>query len=260
MAFFWQTLRTSKRVHLVLAVVALTAWSQLVQVPVVVLSYGQTPESPGKPNDGKQLPDSEQKLNPGEKQTFPLTLKVGDYLRVRVEQKGIDVVVRLLEPTGKIKNEVDSPNGTVGPESLILLCEHEGRYTLEIESLDKQAPPGMYLIKLESLRPATAQDRTEIEVEKLRSQKSNLAQAGKYDEALTPIQHALTLAEQTFPPDHALIAYCLEELGDIYRIKGDFEKAEPLLLRAQAIFEKTLGPDHEDTATCLSILAALYDT
>ncbi|HMZ78508.1 MAG TPA: CHAT domain-containing protein [Acidobacteriota bacterium] len=260
MAFFWQTLRTSKRVHLVLAVVALTAWSQLVQVPVVVLSYGQTPESPGKPNDGKQLPDSEQKLNPGEKQTFPLTLKVGDYLRVRVEQKGIDVVVRLLEPTGKIKNEVDSPNGTVGPESLILLCEHEGRYTLEIESLDKQAPPGMYLIKLESLRPATAQDRTEIEVEKLRSQKANLAQAGKYDEALTPIQHALTLAEQTFPPDHALIAYCLEELGDIYRIKGDFEKAEPLLLRAQAIFEKTLGPDHEDTATCLSILAALYDT
>ena len=260
MAFFWQTLRTSQRVHLVLAAVALTVWSQMVQVPVVVLSYGQTPESPGKPNDGKQLPDNEQKLNPGEKQTFPLNLKVGDYLRVRVEQKGIDVVVRLIQPDGKIHNEVDSPNGTIGPETLILLCEHEGRYTLEIESLDKQAPPGMYLIKLEGLRPATAQDRTEIEIENLRTQKANLVQAGKYDEALTPIQQAVTLAEQTPGLDHSHLAFCLEELGDIYRIKGDFEKAEPLLLRAQTIFEKTLGPDHEETATCLTFLALLYDS
>ncbi|HNH85452.1 MAG TPA: hypothetical protein PL157_24000, partial [Acidobacteriota bacterium] len=73
-----------------------------------------------------------QTLNPGEKHTYPLKLKTNDFLKLVVEQKGIDVVVRLLGPDGTKLAEVDSPNGTQGPEPLSSIVEQSGSYTLEV--------------------------------------------------------------------------------------------------------------------------------
>ncbi|HNC47184.1 MAG TPA: hypothetical protein PLU80_23630, partial [Acidobacteriota bacterium] len=108
-----------------------------------------------------------QTLNPGEKHTYPLKLKTNDFLKLVVEQKGIDVVVRLLGPDGTKLAEVDSPNGTQGPEPLSSIVEQSGSYTLEVESLDKTVQAGKYELKLEAVKPATEQDRARIEIEKL---------------------------------------------------------------------------------------------
>ncbi|HNG96592.1 MAG TPA: hypothetical protein PLB32_27560, partial [Acidobacteriota bacterium] len=91
-----------------------------------------------------RLPAEPQTLNPGEKHTYPLVLKANDYLKLVVEQQGIDVVVRLLGPDGNKLAEVDSPNGTQGPEPLASIVEKSGGYTLEVESLEKTAEPGKY--------------------------------------------------------------------------------------------------------------------
>jgi len=58
----------------------------------------------------------ERKLAGGESHSYQLNLTAGQYARVIVEQKGIDVVVSVFGPDGKLITAVDSPNGSIGAE------------------------------------------------------------------------------------------------------------------------------------------------
>lgn len=100
----------------------------------------------------------ERELAGGEAHTYRITLTSGQYLKVVVEQKGIDVVVRLIGPTGEMITEVDGPNGPEGQEPVSAIAETSGEYRIEIRSLDKEAALGRYEIKLEAWREATPQD------------------------------------------------------------------------------------------------------
>ncbi|MGB6300845.1 MAG: CHAT domain-containing tetratricopeptide repeat protein, partial [Rivularia sp. (in: cyanobacteria)] len=50
----------------------------------------------------------------------------------------------------------------------------------------------------------------------------------------------------------------LNNLAELYRLQGNYSKAEPLYLRSLAIWEKVLGYDHPDMASSLNNLATLY--
>src|SRR2546423_139183 len=58
----------------------------------------------------------EREMTGGATHTYRIAMTQGQYLHVVVEQKALDVVVRLYGPEGKKLIEVDSPNGTQGPE------------------------------------------------------------------------------------------------------------------------------------------------
>ena len=105
----------------------------------------------------------ERELAGGQQHAYPITLSAGQYLNLVVEQRGIDVVVVLLAPDGKLLLEVDSPNGEQGPEPLAWIAALDGAYRIEVRSLEKDAPAGRYEAKLIELRTATANDRAEIE-------------------------------------------------------------------------------------------------
>ncbi|MCI0563011.1 MAG: PPC domain-containing protein, partial [Nitrososphaera sp.] len=83
---------------------------------------------PGKP--------IERELKGGEVHTYQIVLNAGQYLHVVVDQRGIDVVVTLFAPDGKQLTEVDSPNGTQGPEPISEVVEVSGRYQLKVRSLE----------------------------------------------------------------------------------------------------------------------------
>src|SRR5205823_8759772 len=51
----------------------------------------------------------------------------------------------------------------------------------------------------------------------------------------------------------------LDDLGVLYREKGDYKKAESYALRAVEVTEKARGPDHPETATSLNDLAKVYE-
>ena len=68
-------------------------------------------------------------------------------MKVVVEQKGIDVVVRLFGPDGKQITEVDSPNGTQGPEPVSVIAEAAGEYRLEVKGVGEKAAPGRYEVR-----------------------------------------------------------------------------------------------------------------
>ena len=222
------------------------------------LESQSTVPGPKSTTQDRHLPAEPQTLNPGEKHTYPLTLKAGDYLKLVVEQKGIDVVVRLFGPDGKKLAEVDSPNGTQGPEPLVSIVEQSGGYTLEVESLEKTAKAGKYELKLEAAKPATEQDRGQIEIEKLIAQAITLQKVGKYDQALPLAQQAAEKSEKIFGSEHFLVAQSLNAQAMLYYFKSDYKQAEPLYVRSLAIREKALGPDHLDVAQSLNNLATVY--
>src|ERR1043166_4866966 len=53
-------------------------------------------------------------LSPGQSHSYQVSLAAGQYAHVLVEQKGIDVVVKLFAPDGKLITQFDSPNGSLG--------------------------------------------------------------------------------------------------------------------------------------------------
>ena len=215
------------------------------------------PKTLSSPVSQPQTPEP-QTLSPGEKHTHTFTLKANDYLKLVVEQLGIDVAVRLIGPDGKVVIEVDSPNGTQGPEPLAVIVEQAGTYTLEIEPLEKTAPPGKIELKLEPIRPATEQDKTELEVKRLNQECETLFTAGKIDQAQSTIQQAVDKAERDLGPDHPALAESLNNLASLYKVRGDYPKAESLVQRALAINEKAWGPNHPAVGVSLNILATFY--
>lgn len=95
---------------------------------------------------------------------------------------------------------------------------------------------------------------------------------GKYDEALRYpfirfVRHdvlshscivtryykkALKIAKHLFGKNHPSVGMYLNNLGDVYRKKGDFRKAEGIYFSAIAKLEAALGPDHVEVAEALN--------
>lgn len=75
-------------------------------------------------------------------------------------------MVTLFAADGKQLVEVDSPNGTQGPEPLFAIAESSGTYRLQVRSLQMEAPRGLYEVKIQELRAATEQDKTHVTAER----------------------------------------------------------------------------------------------
>ena len=66
----------------------------------------------------------ERELAGGQVHAYSFALTAGQYLRISVAQKGINVVVRLAGPDGKPITEVNNQNNALLPEQLSALTEH----------------------------------------------------------------------------------------------------------------------------------------
>ncbi|NMO19167.1 CHAT domain-containing protein [Pyxidicoccus fallax] len=68
-----------------------------------------------------------------------------------------------------------------------------------------------------------------------------LHEAGSYARAVEQGHRALALREEVLGDSHPEVASCLNLLGGMHRLQGDFARAEPLYDRAVAILEAALG-------------------
>ncbi|MBI3949053.1 MAG: tetratricopeptide repeat protein [Acidobacteria bacterium] len=108
----------------------------------------------------------ERELAGGEAHTYRITLAAGQYLGILVDQRGVDVVLKLFGPDDQQLAEVDHPSGRYGPEPVSLVTDAPGSYRLEVRALEKEAPLGRYEIKIEELRQTTPQDKIRVAAEK----------------------------------------------------------------------------------------------
>src|SRR5262245_22637279 len=91
---------------------------------------------PGKP--------VERELSAGQSHSYMITMISGQYMRIVVEQRGIDVAVALFTPDGKKISEVDSENFIVDTEAFSMIAEAPGAYRIEARPAEKTAKMGRY--------------------------------------------------------------------------------------------------------------------
>lgn len=97
-------------------------------------------------------------LGPGETHEYRLSLEAGQFLRLSVEQEGVDAVVRLRDPEGELLLEADRRIDDRGPELVMAVARVSGPHTLAVHA-GESTGPGRYDARIESLRPASGRDR-----------------------------------------------------------------------------------------------------
>ncbi|HEV2763776.1 MAG TPA: erythromycin esterase family protein [Pyrinomonadaceae bacterium] len=181
----------------------------------------------------------------GDTHKYQVPLSAGQYLKVLVDQRGVDVVVAALGPDGVKISEVDSPNGTQGPEPVSIAAGASGVYQIEVRSLEANAAPGRYEIRIEEQlsaeqyrkRLADERARDEAVVARLRSQAIRLRSltAGSGFADLMPLKEILRdvrvvgLGEAThgtrefFQVRHRLLEFLVREMGfSVVAVEGSY--------------------------------------
>jgi tetratricopeptide (TPR) repeat protein len=189
---------------------------------------------------------------------YQIRLGAGQFVKVVIEQQGIDVVAQLSGPGAEQIAEFDMESRSRGQELAPFVTEEPGVYRLTVRPKHKNAPAGDYEIRLEEFRAATENDRALQEARKMYKKAIDLRNAGKYDEALPYFEGALEIRERILGPDHSDVSQAINGLAVLHGYKGAYSKAVTLYQRALAIREKSLGPDHPDVAQSLNNLAVIY--
>ena len=196
-------------------------------------------------------------LTAGEQHLYRVALSPGEFAKLTLEQRGIDLVAEVLGPDQELLAKFNDQVKPTGEQGIVLLTDVAGSYTVRIKANLKFTAPGSYSIHLDEVRPATDDDRALFEARKLHTQAQAMNTVGNYDEALAAAQRALALAEQTpsAAPDYQ--ARVMRDLGLIYWAKQN-PKAKAMFERSAAIFEKSLGSDDPDTAYTQALLGNIY--
>lgn len=145
--------------RIIFTVLSLTLWSAALTV------CGQTQP----PNEVRELLPSqtiEREMTGAETHRYKFDLQANEFFQVRVEQKGVDVTLKLLDANGKTLATMDSPNGKEGFETLTWVATNSGSFVLEVINSDSKIEKGIYTIKREASREATGNDKQQVEIEK----------------------------------------------------------------------------------------------
>lgn len=65
-----------------------------------------------------------------------------ELVAARLDQRDIDVSIRVLAPDGSVIRRIDSSAGALGPEPILFSATERGRYRLEVTRTDDPAEPG----------------------------------------------------------------------------------------------------------------------
>jgi CHAT domain-containing protein len=198
------------------------------------------------------------RMSGGETQLFRIALHAGQYLRVVVEQQGIDVAVALVGPGQKRLLEIDSPNGNYGPEPVSAVAEETGEYRIEVRSPDQKAAAGLFEIRVEALREPTPADRSRVSAERAFTEAFRLlAQptAENRQEALEKLESLLPVFRSLNDP--VMEVSTLNRLGLAYNSLGQPQQALGYYNQALTI-SKTLD-DRRNEARILNNIGGAYD-
>ena len=165
-------------------------------------------------------------LAAGETHAYRLAISAEHYLRLRLEQKGIDLALTLFGPRGGVLKEADGPGGRWVEEVLSLVTDMPGDFRLEVTARPESTNAGEYVLLWEEARPATAREALRIEAEELHYRGRHLRQLSsgkKRREAVTLFRHALPLWRELEDRDGE--ADSLDQIGGVHLTLGEPRQA-----------------------------------
>lgn len=220
-----------------------------------LLAFAQTP-APQSLTPGTSI---EREIAGGQAHSYQIQLAAHQFLQLRYEKRGADVLVELTPPDGQKTMVFDLSTGERGSEEIGYLASSGGMYQLIVRPRWKDAPPGKYELRSAAIRAATEQDRALFEAFSLSSEMASLAEQGKYDEALVIAARRVALRRQWLPAAHPQLAAALNDQAVYANQKGDRKHAEELYRQALALLEQAPVTDPFTLANLLTNLALLYD-
>ena len=257
---FQGTKRGARWLLIVVTAGGFAATSQAASSPQSATSAAQTPAA-AKPEQiialerGKAI---DRALTGAQVHSYSVALSAGQYAEVVVEQRGVDVGVRIEDTPGHVAAYVNSDIRKQGQERIPLVADSAITYQLNIKAEYPRISDGHYEIQVTEIKPATDKDRSVFEACKLITQASQLNDAGKYDEAISLAQQALETSEKALGPEDAYVGELAERLGLMLRTKGNYANAERTLERAIRISEKALGKESPQTGLAENALGLVY--
>ncbi|HEX7181348.1 MAG TPA: tetratricopeptide repeat protein, partial [Thermoanaerobaculia bacterium] len=182
---------------------------------------------------------------------FRFTAKANLFLHLTINQRGVDVVVFLRDPTGRLLFEVDSPTGKTGPETVLAVTPVVGEYEMAVEPLSPEAT-GAFTLEVREVRPATARDRRRASAASAFARGERRRRSRDFEEAAAAYRASLPgfQAEGAWKE----LAQTESGLGETLLATGDLHQSAMLLERSAVRF-RNLG-DRAGEARALSLLGA----
>ncbi|HEX2253676.1 MAG TPA: CHAT domain-containing protein [Thermoanaerobaculia bacterium] len=169
---------------------------------------------------------------------WTVMLAAGDFLRVIVDQRGVDLSLRLLDAAGMPAAEIDSTSGEWGAETLSYLAGAAGLHRLEVVAGEDSA--GSYLLRLEARRPAAPGDERRVAAERAQYEASLLAWTTRDPErrrrAVAAHREAATLWREL--GDRRRQAWVLHDLARLYSVLEEPEAATAAFEEALALWRE----------------------
>lgn len=200
----------------------------------------------------------EHSLRGGQIHSYLALLEADHFVRVVIEQAGIDVVARLYHPDGRLLLEVDSPNGTSGPEPLTLLTDATGDYRIQVAALEPDAASGQYTVTVPELRPSHPSDPQRISAEGQYARGTQIKLAGTaaaFRQAIAILDSAA--AGWRMVGDSVRLAVTLLQMGDALKRLGEDDTAITAFEEALALY-RAIG-DVNGEIGILNQLGIAYD-
>lgn len=126
-------------------------------------SYGSTSQDTLMLEPDKPL---ERELKGGETHRYAVALTAGQYLRVEVEQMGINVIIEVLAPNQEKLFALNTDQWLWGKESVSLIAEQTSHYYLQVRPFFAEPKPAPYGVQIKELRTATTVDRDRIAIQR----------------------------------------------------------------------------------------------
>jgi CHAT domain-containing protein/lipopolysaccharide biosynthesis regulator YciM len=196
---------------------------------------------------GKPL---ERKLAGGESHLYEIQMSSEQFLRLEVEQRGIDVALTLFGPDGKRISDIDNIQTERGSEALLLIAKDRGGYRLEVRSNRRTDPLARYEVRIEGLHAANEQDRAVNNAARLIAEANKLlAQqtAESLPAAIAKYQEAIPLLEVA--NDLRMKALALNKIGTCYYLRTENQKA--IEYHSQALLLAGAADDRQAEALIL---------
>jgi CHAT domain-containing protein/Tfp pilus assembly protein PilF len=180
----------------------------------------------------------EREIRSGHKHSYQLVLNAGQYAKVTIRQRGVDVDAKLFGPDGKLIADVDADPAFDGSEKIELVADRDGNFKIVIDPSWRTGGAGSYVLQFSETHAASADEKL---LDEARRQFYESSRAKSVDESIELATKSMETRRKILGPDHADVAASYQVLGNFYRSKNKLDEAGKLLQQAAEVTLKLSG-------------------